>query len=228
MSEEKKPAKKAPAKAAKKAAKKAPAKKAAAKKAAPAKKAAAKKAAPAKKAAAKKAAPTSAPEPEVVEEVSRKPKPGSVKMNAFIRKQQQKLLDLRDELMEALYGVQNETIKSATEGSDTGSGQHQGDAGSDSYDRDLALSMLAKEKDALQEVESALERIEIGVYGLSERSGEKIPQARLEALPFARLTVEEQAQLEAEMKTRGILPGDYGFGAFSDTNKSVSLDGSSD
>lgn len=208
MPEKKKTAKKAATKAAKKAAKKAPAKKAAA-----------------KKTTAKKAAP--AAEEKAVEAVSTKPKPGSVKMNAFIRKQQQKLLDLRDELMEALYGVQNETIKSATEGSDTGSGQHQGDAGSDSYDRDLALSMLAKEKDALQEVESALHRIEIGVYGLSEKSGEKIPQARLEALPFARLTVEEQAHLEAEQKTRGILPGDYGFGAFSDANKSVSLDESS-
>lgn len=149
-------------------------------------------------------------------------------MTAFIKKQQQRLFDLRDELMEAMYGVQNETIKSATENSDTGNGMHQGDAGSDSYDRDLALSMLAKEQDALSEIEKALERIEKGTYGICEMSGEKIPQPRLEALPFARLTVECQAAWEEEQRNRGVLPGDYGFGAFGDSNRSVSLDASGD
>ena len=149
-------------------------------------------------------------------------------MTAFIKKQQQKLLDLRDDLMEALHGVQSEAIKAASEGSDAGNGQHQGDAGSDSYDRDLALSMLAKEKDALQEVEAALSRILEGTYGLDEMDGEKIPQERLEVLPFARLTIQNQTKWEADQRTRGVHPGDYGFGAFAESSKSVSLDASDD
>jgi DnaK suppressor protein len=225
MPSKKKTAKKAPAKKA--AAKKAPAKKAAAKKA-PAKKVTAKeapaKAEPVKKAAAKKS-PAPAPPVEEVKPVIVKPT-GPIKLTAFAKKQQQKLLDLRDDLLEALYGVENDGIKAASTGSDNGSGQHQGDAGSDSYDRDLALSMLAKEKDALMEVEKALERIADGIYGLCERSGAKIPQERLEVLPFARLTMAEQQKLEDDKKTRGVHAGEYGFGAFSESSKSVSLDAS--
>ena len=214
-------AKKAPAAKKTAAAKKTPATKAAA----PAKAAAAKKAAPAKKTA--EVAPKVKEEATPVVKVAAK-KTAPVKMTAFIKKQQKKLLDLRDDLMEALHGVQSEAIKAASEGSDAGNGQHQGDAGSDSYDRDLALSMLAKEKDALQEVEAALKRIDEGVYGLDEMDGAKIPQERLEVLPFARLTIGNQEKWEAEQRTRGVHPGDYGFGAFAESSKSVSLDASDD
>ena len=194
-----------------------------------AKKTAAKKTTADKKASKEEAAPAAKAEPEAVVEAAvpaKKAEP--VKMTAFIKKQQQKLLDLRDDLMEALHGVQSEAIKAASEGSDAGNGQHQGDAGSDSYDRDLALSMLAKEKNALLEVEAALERILAGTYGLDEMDGAKIPQERLEVLPFARLTIENRTKWEAEQRTRGVHPGDYGFGAFAESSKSVSLDASDD
>ena len=210
----------------KKAAEKAPAKKAATKKTT-AKKAAAKKSATEK--APVEVEETAAPAAEVApKKEAPKKKVAPVKMTAFVKKQQKKLLDLRDDLMEALHGVQSEAIKAASEGSDAGNGQHQGDAGSDSYDRDLALSMLEKEKDALHEVEAALERIESGVYGLDEMDGEKIPVERLEVLPFARLTIGNQEKWEAERRTRGVHLGDYGFGAFAESSKSVSLDASDD
>jgi RNA polymerase-binding transcription factor DksA len=194
-------------------------------------KAAAKKS-PAKKAVAKKRAPQLARKME--EEIEHKGEkstpipPAPKKMSAFVKKQREKLLQLRDDLMEALYGIHNEAVKAASTGSDNGSGQHQGDAGSDSYDRDLALSMLEKEKDSLLEVDKALERIEKGTYGICEVSGENIPQARLEVLPFARLTIACQQALEAERLTRGPAQGDYGFGAFGEGGRSVSLDGSND
>ena len=84
-----------------------------------------------------------------------------------------------------MSGMTRDTIRNAPEGSEaSGSGQHQGDAGSDAYDRDFALSVLAKEQDALYEVEQALYRIKTGTYGNCEISGHKIPTARLEAIPF--------------------------------------------
>ena len=196
-------AKKAPAKKA--TVKKTPAKKATANKA-PAKKAAAEKKAPAKKAAAvnassvngstKPAAPAKSPH-------------GAV----FIKKQHQRLLDLRDELVDAMSGMTRDTIRNAPEGSEaSGSGMHQGDAGSDAYDRDFALSVLAKEQDALYEIEQALLRIKQGTYGACEMSGEKIPQPRLEAIPFARLTVECQAKWEKEYGNRRFRPSnEVGF-----------------
>ncbi len=44
----------------------------------------------------------------------------------------------------------------------------------------------------LEAVERAEERLAAGTYGLSVRSGEPIPDGRLEAEPLAELTVEEQ------------------------------------
>lgn len=149
---------------------------------------------------------------------------------AFVAKQKQRLLDLRDELVDAMSGMTRDTIRNAPEGSEaSGSGMHQGDAGSDAYDRDFALSVLAKEQDALYEIEQALRRIQSGTYGVCEISLRKIPQARLEVIPFARLTVEEQAQWEKEYGNRRFRPSnEVGFsgGNTSDDEDSetVSLD----
>ncbi|YCM45313.1 TraR/DksA C4-type zinc finger protein [Verrucomicrobiaceae bacterium 227] len=119
------------------------------------------------------------------------------KLTVFEKRQRKRLLDLRDQITDSMYGIQNDTIKNGSEGADSsGSGMHQGDAGSDAYDRDFALTMLSKESNALGEIEQALQRLEMGVYGICEESGQKIPQPRLEAMPFARLTVECQAAKE--------------------------------
>jgi DnaK suppressor protein len=156
---------------------------------------------------------------------------GSVSHSAsFVEKQKQRLLDLRDELVDAMTGTTRDTIRNAPEGSEaSGSGMHQGDAGSDAYDRDFALSVLAKEQDALYEIEQALQRIKKGAYGVCEMSGKKIPQLRLEAIPFARLTVECQAQWEKEYGNRRFRPSnEVGFsgGNYADDedSESVSLD----
>jgi DnaK suppressor protein len=199
---------------------------------------------PAKKAAStpeKKPAAKSAPKAEakkaakakpVQEEETPAPAPapaGPVKVSGFALKQRQRLLDLRDELVDAMSGMTGE-IRNAPEGSEaSGSGMHQGDAGSDAYDRDFALSVLAKEQDALYEIEQALRRIDRGAYGICEMSGKAIPQARLEAIPFARLTVECQAQWEKEYGNRRFRPSnEVGFagGNYQDDEDSetVSLD----
>ena len=116
-----------------------------------------------------------------------------VKLTAFVKKQYQRLLDLRDEMVDTTAGKAQDTLRNHPEGSEaTGSGEHSGDAGSDAYDRDLALSILSKEHDALYEIEQAISRVERGVYGVCEMSGQKIPNARLEAIPFCRLTIECQ------------------------------------
>lgn len=149
---------------------------------------------------------------------------------AFVQKQRQRLLDLRDDLVDAVSGMARDTIRNAPEGSEaSGSGQHQGDAGSDAYDRDFALSVLAKEQDALYEIEQALNRIKQGAYGICEISARKIPQARLEAIPFARLTVECQAQWEKEYGNRRFRPSnEVGFSGGNyvedEDSESVSLD----
>ena len=169
---------------------------------------------PAKKAtrkAAKKAAEVEELPPVVVKRRYVKPEKVA-KLTVFEKKQRQRLLDLRDQITDTMYGIQNDTIKNGAEGSDTsGSGMHQGDAGSDAYDRDFALNMLSKEANALGEIEEALQRLELGTYGVCEESGAKIPNPRLEAMPFARLTVERQAAKERENSTRDFSSREFGF-----------------
>lgn len=209
----KKPAPKGKPAAAKK--KPAPTKKPVAKKPVAVKKAAAKKIV-AKKPVAKKPAPKKAPAQKPVAKkaapIKNKPTPKPVakklppivkkavklvKLNGWAAKQQSRLLQLKDELLDAMNGVARDALRTRAEGSDASAfGMHTGDAGSDAYDRDFALSLLSQERDSLFEIDAALKKFQDGTYGLCEISGKQIPHARLEALPFARYTVECQAELE--------------------------------
>jgi RNA polymerase-binding transcription factor DksA len=123
------------------------------------------------------------------------------KLDPFTRAQKEKLLQLRDAMVDSMAGVAQDTLRSRAEGSEASAfGMHQADAGSDAYDRDFALSLLSQEQDALYEIDQALKRIELGTYGTCEMSGKPIPHARLQAIPFARFTVQCQAQLEKQNK----------------------------
>ena len=120
-------------------------------------------------------------------------------LTPFLRKQKERLIQLRDNMLDSMSGVAKDTLRARAEGSEASAfGMHQADAGSDAYDRDFALSLLSQEQDALYEIEEALKRIELGTYGTCEMSGKPIARARLEAIPFARYTVECQSQLEKQ------------------------------
>ncbi len=133
---------------------------------------------------------------------------GPVKWTPFMRKQKQRLIELRDTLLNLIEGVSKESLRQRAEGGEASAfGMHQADAGSDAYDRDFALSLLSQEQDALNEINEALTRMEGGSYGICEMSGKRIPEIRLEALPFTRFTVECQERIERQqMGGRGRMP----------------------
>jgi RNA polymerase-binding transcription factor DksA len=129
--------------------------------------------------------------------------PKDAKTFAFFDRQKRRLLDLRDHFLDQMQSVAQDSLRSRAENNEASAvGQHQADAGSDAYEKDFALSLLSAEQDALYEIEEALKRIEIGSYGVCEMSNKLIPHARLEAIPFARFTVECQQQLEKENRGR--------------------------
>jgi len=67
-----------------------------------------------------------------------------------------------------------------------------GDEGSEGlYQDEFDAGRAAELEQQLEAVERAEERLAAGTYGLSVRSGEQIPDERLEAFPTAELTVEE-------------------------------------
>ena len=56
--------------------------------------------------------------------------------------------------------------------------------GSDNFDQELTLSLLGSEKDALDQIEAALERIEDGSYGLCESAAGRSPSPALRPSPM--------------------------------------------
>ena len=112
------------------------------------------------------------------------------------------LVDLRNHVLESLGQHSEETLKhSAKEdaGDLSGYGQHMADAGTDTFDRDFALSLVSSEQEALSEVQAAIKRIRDGTYGICELTGKPISRDRLLAVPFTRYSAEAQKELE---KTR--------------------------
>ncbi len=73
---------------------------------------------------------------------------------------------------------------------------HIADAGTDTYDRDLALGLLSSEQDAIYEIEEALDRLQNGKYGTCELTGKAIEAARLEAIPWTRFSAAAERELE--------------------------------
>ncbi len=64
------------------------------------------------------------------------------------------------------------------------------DGGSLAFELEMDLSVQQNAKELLKKVRHAIGRMERGVYGTCEVTGEPIPVARLEALPYATTVVE--------------------------------------
>ncbi len=103
------------------------------------------------------------------------------------------LLDLREQLVRQMNGLAKESAEQLP-----GYSMHMADSGTDNFDRDFALSLLSSDQDAIYEIDEALKRIERGSYGTCELTQKPIPKARLDAIPWARFTVEAQGQLERD------------------------------
>jgi len=71
-----------------------------------------------------------------------------------------------------------------------------GQPGTDTFDRDFALSLVSSEQEALSEIEAAIQRIKAGTYGICEHTGKPIAKERLLAVPFTRFSAEAQKEIE--------------------------------
>lgn len=83
-------------------------------------------------------------------------------------------------------------------GSESKSPTHMAELGSETFEQDFALSLVANEQETLAEISQALERVRNGTFGLCEvcvKEGKSpaqsaIPKTRLRAIPYARTCVE--------------------------------------
>jgi len=112
---------------------------------------------------------------------------------AKIEEFKKRLEELRNEMTKM---VQETSKDVKTEAETKGYSQHQADEGTDDFNRSLALQLTDKEIKVVQQIDRALEKIEEGTYGICDLSEDEIPLKRLEAIPYATMTVAAQEKLE--------------------------------
>lgn len=134
------------------------------------------------------------------------------------------LVEMREQLQKGLAFHSEEALKKSGKddaGDLSGYSQHLADAGTDTADRDFALSLISNEQEALKEIADAIERMKKGSYGTCEITGKPIPAARLIAVPFTRYSLEGQKELERNRRAHrrrggnplGEIGDEVGFGS---------------
>lgn len=104
-----------------------------------------------------------------------------------------RLLEMRSQITKLLEGAKKEV---ASPDESKGYSQHSADEGTDDFVRNVNLEVTSKEFTLLRQIDRALEKIDEDTYGICDVSGEEIPIKRLEAIPYASMTVKAQEKLE--------------------------------
>ena len=111
-----------------------------------------------------------------------------------------KLLEERERIVTDLQSLEEQTASTPKDASGDLSGysSHMADMGSDSMEREKAFLFASVKRRRLDELESALLRIEAGTFGACEDCGKPIPAKRLERMPGATLCVSCKEKQEKE------------------------------
>jgi len=117
--------------------------------------------------------------------------------HAFLKRQRKRLEELQHQLQRAGASVAQERSRRADQGREAR--EIEEDA-QDLAEREIDEAVHRYDDRRLRAVERALQKIQEGTYGLSDVSGKPIPRARLQAIPEALLTVEEEAQTEKRQR----------------------------
>lgn len=71
-------------------------------------------------------------------------------------------------------------------------------------DRNFTLRIRDRERKLINKIKEALERIEVGSYGVCEACGERISEPRLKARPVTTLCIECKKKQEMDEKLKGL------------------------
>ncbi|GIW80725.1 MAG: hypothetical protein KatS3mg105_2532 [Gemmatales bacterium] len=108
------------------------------------------------------------------------------------------LLAMQSRLSGDVSLLADEALHTKQQPSESSMPIHLADRGSDAYEQEFTLNLLANQEHVLEEIQAALERIDDGTYGKCEDCEHDIPQARLDAIPYARYCVKCARKHEQE------------------------------
>ena len=109
------------------------------------------------------------------------------------------LLSLREKLVGNVDYMQGEALKQSRQdasGDLSNVHIHMADVGTDNYERELMIELIQSGEESVRNIDSALERIEEGTFGICELCAKKINKERLKAVPYAKLCIDCQREEE--------------------------------
>lgn len=108
------------------------------------------------------------------------------------------LTDLRDEIIDQIKHISEDTKKSQRDASGDISGYsfHMADVATDTYDREFSLGLASNDRQLLYDIDDAIKKIEEGKFGSCEECGKPITKSRLKAIPYTKLCLGCQKKLE--------------------------------
>ncbi len=71
-----------------------------------------------------------------------------------------------------------------------------GDMSSNSYNQEVLMNLSETQRGRVRDIDAALERIRLGVYGLCARCEEEISPRRMEVRPFSRYCIDCKVEIE--------------------------------
>jgi RNA polymerase-binding protein DksA len=104
-------------------------------------------------------------------------------------------------ILESASRLVEEDVES-TRGELSHADQHPAEEATEVVEEELDLAIRQRLEHELAEVDAALDRLHRGTYGICEVCGRPIGDERLEALPTARLCLEDQQRAERELAPR--------------------------
>jgi RNA polymerase-binding protein DksA len=104
------------------------------------------------------------------------------------------LLEKRREILGDVGSMESEAFKGGSNLSNMPI--HMADVGTDNFEQEFTLGLIESERQILREIQDALARVDDGSFGVCQGTGKPIPRVRLEAVPWAKYTIEYSRMLE--------------------------------
>jgi len=111
------------------------------------------------------------------------------------------LLSLRERLVGKVDFMQGEALKKSRQdasGDLSNVPIHMADVGTDNYERDIMIELIQNGEEGVRNIDTALEKIEDGTFGVCELCAKKINKERLKAVPYAKLCIDCQREEEID------------------------------
>ena len=105
------------------------------------------------------------------------------------------LLDKRREILGNVDSMESEAFKGGSNLSNMPI--HMADVGTDNFEQEFTLGLIESERKILREIQDALVRIDDRTFGICQGTGKPIPRVRLEAVPWAKYSIEYSRLLES-------------------------------